>query len=438
VVPGGLVLQQFAHNKTGSNSDLGSLAKANQVTPATSNYEYSVLGVSVSGSEQWGTVEENNDTTAYPVGNNQGTTESDSIWYGGQHSLQNFVVSGTCEPGNASCTSNPLIEITVITGQQYCKSGLHACYEVQTWKNGVWTHSDGYVDLTTGYQGGWPSDGTKHFGDHADITLGFLKSFGRLNLVADGHGTTNIVGYIPTSYWGQSTSYGFGNITEESLQTEVFEANPNWTTAPIPSMNYTYTNWADSNGNTLPTPTVDSPYSLVSSNSTGYVVSGGNGPTQTSAPFYGPSEADADNPGLSGYGTCLGNSGNSQTNGNHIVIWDCGSAGKAQQFNFDPNTGYLQTQDGGANGKCIDDPGNSTVNDTKVVLEPCGTSGTVWSLALVSGSNYVKYVGGSNGNMCLMDLNGSDTNGQQVEVAGCNNSTWLQWDAFSTWGYNFP
>ena len=40
----------------------------------------------------------------------QGITENDGAW-SGNHSLANFVVSGTCATGNSGCTASPLLEL---------------------------------------------------------------------------------------------------------------------------------------------------------------------------------------------------------------------------------------------------------------------------------------------------------------------------------------
>lgn len=124
----------------------------------------------------------------------QGLQESYDHGWLGNHSLSNFVVSGTCVPGNTSCTSSPLVEIMMISGQEYCKASFPECFQTDSWLNGAETFRTGYVEVNQSDDGSFHPGGT---GTSGVITLGYQldNTNKRLDIVANG----TILGYFPYS-----------------------------------------------------------------------------------------------------------------------------------------------------------------------------------------------------------------------------------------------
>jgi len=378
---------------------IGTPAGAAPFASAVPNYEYSAsfvpgsgLANVTSGSVQMSVQE-------------QGLAEPDKAWTG-DHSLGNLVVVGTCASGNTSCTSSPLVELHLIQGPQYCKANADPCFAAYSWKNGAETFANGYVNA--GGTFGLPDDGSYHPALGSTYKIGFTLSYQRLNVTING----NIVGWWQTSYWGQTT---FGPITEESVQSEVYAANPNWTGSPIPSMDYAFSNFTDNAGNTLPAPSVSTPYTTSNPSGSGWTVSGGTAPSD-SGTYWGV-EASRDN------GLCLDNTNNSSTNGNKVQVWTC-NGNAAQGWRYNPSTGELVN----SNGKCLDDTGHSSTNGTKVQIWAClGDPAQQWT-AILTGNSFVEFKNTS-ANVCLDNTGNSGTNGTQVQVWSCNGDAAQAWDA---------
>jgi hypothetical protein len=321
---------------------------------------------------------------------------------GGNHSLGDFVVNGTG-------TERPSIELTLTTGSQYCRAWADPCFMVYTWKNGAWTHEDGYVEAS----GGIPDNGTWHPALGSTYDIGYTLTNGRFNVTLNG----SIVGWIPDSYWGQTT---FGPITEEQVASEVFNSTANWTGSPLPSMDYTFSNFKDSSGNVLPSPAVGAPYTISTASTTGWTVSGGVAPSQSRT--YWPVEASADN------GYCLDNYNSNATNGNKIQIWQCGGD-KAQSWSYNPATKAIVN----VNGMCLDDTGDSSANGTKVQLWSClGNTAQTWN-PIPIGSGFVEFKNG-NGKVCLDNTGDSHTDGTRVQVWSCLGDTAQRWDPDFSFG----
>lgn len=385
-------------------------APIGQVQPTTaSNYAYSSSFVSVSGTETSGSVEMT--TTA------QGTKEPDGQWtgsagYGGNHSLGNFVIAGTCVT-SSDCQSQsnpPEIEITETVGQDYCNSGgYYPCFAIDIWRNGTWLGAKDTTDYTEDTSEGYgiPNNGTYALATGTN-TLGYELSYGRVNITVNG----NIVGWVPDSVWGQTT---FGPITEESIQSEVYQAEADWSGSPLPSMDYTFSNFTDSNGNTLPTPSVSTDYTISNASGTGWTVSGGSAPSDSGAYF--PFEGGED----SNY--CLGNHNNDGSNGNPIVNWACSSPGEAQNWFWNYANDEVVNQD----GSCLADPSDSTTSGTQLEIYTCnGSAGEQWVPEGI-GNNYSQFINGSG--LCLSN-NDSTSNDTAVEVVTCSTTAGQEWDAF--------
>jgi hypothetical protein len=388
-VPPGLVVP----GSSASGYSGAGVVSAADLPDATSNYEYSStfvpesdLTTTTSGSVNMTIAE-------------QGTRESDAQWQG-NHSLSNFVVWGSCAAGNTSCTANPLLEITSTTGQDYCAAAVNPCFQVYSWKNSAETFDDGYVEAP----GGIPDNGTFHppLGSAYDIGYSLDNTNERIDITLNGR----VVGWFPDSYWGQTT---FGPITQESVQTEVYEGNPDWTTDPLPSMDYTFSDFTDSSGNTLPAPAVSTPYSVSNESGTGYTSSGGLTPID--AGTYWAIEVDADS------GNCVANLDNTKANLNPQVLQACTTPGEAQNWRWNPSNGEIVNQD----GDCLADPNDSTTNNTDLELYACNSSaGETWTPSSPESHDFLAW--SVPGGMCLTDPGGSDVGGTKLVVYSCNGN----------------
>jgi hypothetical protein len=377
-------------------------AKAGVISPdagGTSGYEYSSSFAPVTGTETSGSVK-------MSVGQ-QGLQESYDHGWLGNHSLSNFVVEGTCVSGNTSCTSPPTIEIMMISGQEYCKASFPECFLAAGWLNGNITWHTGYVEVNQ------PDDGSYHPGGTSGaITLGYQldNTNERLDIVANG----TILGYFPYSYWGQTS---FGAISEESIQSEAYQVNGNYGTEPYVSMDYTFSNFTDSNGNTLPTPAVSAGYSVSGISSTGWTVSGGRSPTDTSTSW--PIELSQDNQ------ACLADKNGTKSNGNAIVIENCNSWTSDQAWRWDSSDDTIRYQ-GLAGTYCLDDNANSTTNGTPLILESCtGLTGEEWTPDIISSGTFIEWVAG-NGVMCINNPGNSTTPGTAISVYHCDGTSQSQ------------
>lgn len=414
VVPGGLVA---AGANTAAKARAFLEAHPNGVAPkaipngggsangGNSGYEYSSAFATPSGTETWGTV-----TRSVAE---QGLQEStDHGWLDNNHSLTNFVVAGTCASGNSGCTVAPLVEIQMISGQTYCKSSFPQCFDAWLWKNGNWQNADSSTAWVAVNQ---PNNETYHpGGTSGNVTLGYQldNTNARLDIVANG----TILGYFPYSYWGQSV---FGPITEESVQSEMFQSNGNFGTEPYASGNYTFSNFADSNGNTLGTPAVSSDYSVSGASGTGWTVSGGRAPSDTTTSW--PIELDQDGR------DCLSDSGGTTVNGNPIVSSDCSTWRSYQAWRYDPTTKEVWYQNGGSSAWCLDDPSNSTANNTALILEACsGLTGEKFNVSVIG--NAYKLYKMSNGVVCI-NYPGSAL-GSAVKLYACNSTASQQNDTY--------
>lgn len=389
MVPPGIVIPG---SSTSGFSGAGVVSAA-ELPNATSNYEYS--STFVPGSDLTTTTSGSVNMTIAE----QGTRESDAQWEA-NHSLSNFVVDGTCAAGNTSCTSSPQLEITSTTGQEYCAAAVNPCFQVYSWKNGTWTVDAGYVEAA----GGVPDNGTYHpaLGSAYDIGYAVDNTNERIDITLNG----TVVGWFPDSYWGQTT---FGPITEESLQTEVYEENPVWTTDPVPSMDYTFSDFTDSSANTVPAPAVSSPYSVSDESGTGYTSSGGLTPTDPAT--YWAIEVNADG------GYCVANQDNTKANLNPQVLQACTTPGEAQNWRWNPANGEIVNQD----GDCLADPNDSTTNNTDLELYACNASaGETWTPSAPKSDDFLEW--SVPGGMCLTDPGGSDVGGTKLVVYSCNGN----------------
>lgn len=384
-----------------------SRAKAAALTPADSanGYRYSSSFAPVSGTETFGYVKR--------TAGQQGLEESSDHGWLGNHSLSNFVVAGTCASGNTSCTASPLVEIMMISGQDYCKASFPECFLAASWKNGNITWSAGYVEVNE------PDDGSYHpagVGTSGAITLGYQldNTNKRLDIVANG----TILGYFPYSFWGQST---FGPITEESVQSEAYQANGTYGTEPYVSMDYTFSDFTDSNGNTLPAPAVSAGYTVSGISSTGWTVNGGRTPSNTTTSW--PIELSHDNQ------ACMADRNGTKANGNPIVIENCNSWTPDQAWRWDPADHTIRYQ-GLAGTYCLDDNANSTTNGTPLILQSCtGLTGEKWTPKVLSGT-FLQWVAG-NGVVCINNPGNATAPGTAISVYACNsNSTSQQTDTY--------
>jgi Ricin-type beta-trefoil lectin domain len=384
--PGGLQLQKFG-------------AMAPKAEPdAESDYAYSStyvpeanLTTTTSGSVRMTIAE-------------QGLTENDGAW-SGNHSLANFVVSGTCATGNSGCTASPLLELTETVGKEYCKSGdFVPCFEAYTWKNGAWTHETGYVEES----GGIPDNGTWHPSLGGTYTIGYELSGSDFDITING----TVVGYVPDSYWGQTT---FGPITEESLQSEAYEATPDWGVSPQVSANYTFSTFTDSSGNTIPTPAVSTGFTLSNESGTGYTVRGGDAPTEPGT--FWESEASSD------IGSCLKVYNGTYTSGTDIVTASCATS-EAEGWHYTTEHGLMENE----SGNCLADPGDSTTLGTQAVLQSCSdTAAQVWQQIFI-GNGFIEYKNTGAG-LCINNLNNGTANGTAVKMETCGNTQSNSWDS---------
>lgn len=370
-------------------------------------YEYSSSFAPVTGTETSGSV--NMSVTQ------QGLEEStDHAWLA-NHSLENYVVAGTCAAGNTGCTASPLIEIHMMNGQQYCGASFQTCFVSYLWKNGNEQFADTKTNWVTVNQ---PDNGTYHPGGvTGNVTLGYQldNTNSRLDVVANG----TILGYFPYSYWGQST---FGPITEESVQTEAFQAAGNYGTEPYVSMDDTLSSFTDSNGHTLPAPAVSSDYSTSGVTSGGWTVSGGRAPSDTTTSW--PIELDQDQLG------CIGDEGGVVANGNPIIIANCSSWRSYEAFRYDPTSKEVWYQNGGTGGYCLDDPSNSTGNNVSLILEQCsGLTGEKFNVSVI-GNSYKLYKM-ANGVNCINDPTSANLLGNPVQLYACNSTAAQQNDTYA-------
>jgi hypothetical protein len=376
------------------------------LAPATSNGGYTLI-------DAWAT----GDVSAATSGSvgmlaqTEGIREQDGQFVG-NHSLQDFIVWGTCVT-NTDCsdqtTNPPALEITFSTGQSYCAAGLRQCFAVFVWRNGSWSGGANspspYVEASSG---GIPDNGSWHPTVGQAYTLGYELSYGRINVTVNG----SIVGYVPDSYWGQTT---WGPVANEALQSEAFEANQNWGVEPYPSLDYDWSNFQDSAGDTIGTPNSGTGYVLSDESGSGYDISGGQTPSQ--AGTYWPVEASDDN------SMCLGNYNDVASNGNKVVVWNCANPGAAQDWRFDSTTGELVN----SNGYCLNDPADTTTNGTQLVIWECdGDAAQTWKEVL-TGSAFTEFENVANG-MCVDNPSNSTTNGEKAQVWSCLGDTAQQWD----------
>jgi hypothetical protein len=320
--------------------------------------------------------------------------------YLGDHSLGDFVIWGT---GSES----PIIEMELITGTQYCHAWTTPCFQVSTWKNGTIYFSQGYVEAPA--PNGLPNDGSWHPTLGGDYTIGYEFSYGRVNITLGG----TIVGWIPQTFWGSTT--GFGSVKTEQVASEVYNLTGNWTGSPLPSMDYTFSNFTDSLGNTLAYYGVSTPYTVSGITNEGWTVSGGQSPDD--AGTYWPVEASQDN------GYCLDNTGNVASSGNKVQIWKClGDA--AQQWRFNPATHALVNQ----NGYCLDDPHDTNANGTQLQIWAClGDQAQTWD-EVQAADDFTEYENLSTG-VCLDNPADSTTNGTKAQIWSCLGDAAQHWDA---------
>jgi hypothetical protein len=345
----------------------------------------------------------------------QGTIDHAGTWgSNGNHSLVNLYIAGTCNGGCSGAANEPEVEIMLITGTQYCNSGNDVpCFRTTEIHSGDGDDNLDYTEAPAPY--GVPDNGSYHLGTYVTTTLGYELSYGRVNITING----NIVGWFPENpVWGQLT---FGPLTTESLQTEAFATNPDWGVGTEPSMDYTYRNFTDSAGNTIPTtgeeyaPAADPGYSVSATSSTGYTASGGRAPDQSGT--YWPIELSGDN------GMCVGNRGNTKANNNPIVILDCTANGEAENWSWDKDTQEIVNQD----GDCLEDPGDSQTNGTQLVLYACnGNTGELWQSGDSDAGNDYWQMHDYTLNMCINNPGNSTTSGNPVAVYGCNSTAYGQ------------
>jgi hypothetical protein len=320
----------------------------------------------------------------------EGTDEPDELNPTGDHSLGDFVIAGTG-------AEDPLLELTVSTGSEYCHAEWEPCFMVYTWLNGNWTNETGYVEASGSY--GLP-DGGWHPALGSTFDIGYSISYGRVNVTLNG----NIVGYVPQSYWGSVT--GWGSIDEEQVASEAYNIQAKWTT-PIPSMQYTFDNFEDNLGNTLVLCCTTTPYESEGLVGGGWVVTGGQSPTFTS---WWPMQSSDDN------GYCVTNNG-STTSGYGLEINACNSEGR-------DNWEYLTSTDQIENytsGMCLEDPGDSQVGGTQVEQVTCSSSNTgqVWHVKVVGSNDYFE-LRDSKSTMCLSNPTNSTTTGDPIKVETCD------------------
>jgi hypothetical protein len=315
------------------------------------------------------------------------------------HSLGDFTIWGT---GSES----PLIEMQLLTGSSYCHSWTTPCFAVSTWKNGSETFSDGYVEAPA--PNGIPDDGSWHPALGSDYTIGYQFSYGRVNITLNG----TIVGWIPQNFWGSVTA--FGSVKQEQVASEVYNTTADWTGSPLPSMDYTFSNFTDSLGNTLAYYGVSTPYTVSGVTDEGWTVSGGQSPDDPGT--YWPVEASEDN------GYCLDNTGNTAEDGNKVQIWQC-NGDAAQEWRFDPSTSALVNQ----NGYCLDDPGDTSTDGTQLQIWACNhDSAQTWDEIQV-GNDYTEYENASTG-VCLDNPSNSTTDGTKAQIWSCYGDVAQQWD----------
>jgi len=324
----------------------------------------------------------------------QGTEDHTGDDYLSNHSLADFTIAG-----NGSET--PLVEVSLISGGNYCHAEAEPCLFVAPWKNGSEYFSGVYVD-EGGTYGLANNSWRPGFG--ANVTMGYELSYGRVNITINGH----IVGYIPElSFWGSVT--GWGTTIEEQVASEAYEAHADFTDSPIVSMDYTFDDFTDSNDDTLSFWGVSAPYTA-STFTGGWTVSGGGAPDDDTETYW-PAQSSDDN------GYCITNGG-STTAGADLTIAPCSSA-SYEDLNWNSATGQIQIKN---SGMCVDDPGDSTTGGTQLEQEPC-SSGTnkaeAWHQADV-GTGYLQVIN-ANQSMCISNPTNSTTTGSKVAVETCDS-----------------
>ena len=311
------------------------------------------------------------------------------------HTLADFPIFG-------SGADSPLVEITISTGQEYCNSGWEPCFRAFTWKSGAWTQETGYVDVSGGVA---PNDGTAHPATDEPITLGYNITSTQFQVLLDG----TEVGYVPLSYWGGS----WGTTTNE-VDGESLDIQDDYSGTPIPSMNYAFSNYTDSNGDdTLQfNGNTTTGYTSTDVGTDGFTTSGGVAPTDSTTTYW-PMQGSEDNT------FCLTDYHNLTTSGNPIVVEPCTSQ-EQEVWRYNSSTTHVIE----LNGLCLDDPGDSQTAGTQLEQVTCSTTdhGQDWDLSEVSngsGSDYLELIDYS-GDMCVANPTNSTTDGAPVKVEACD------------------
>ncbi|WP_209439546.1 glycosyl hydrolase [Kitasatospora phosalacinea] len=123
-----------------------------------------------------------------------------------------------------------------------------------------------------------------------------------------------------------------------------------------------------------------------------------------------------------GSGRCLDVTGNTDSPGTPLEIWDCNDQGNQS---FEPTAaGELRTLDG---TRCVDTDNKRSVTGTKLVIQPCdGTASQKWQL------NTDGSLTGTQSGYCA-DVYGAGTaNGTGVVLWYCNSQTNQRWTTTAT------
>jgi hypothetical protein len=339
----------------------------------------------------------------------QGVKEQD-LQFSNNHTLQDTEVFGSCGTGNTDCLSGttPLIEITLSTGDTYCRPALLQCFAVFTWRNNGWVgpYNNGtnpYVEVA----GGLADNGTSGPAPGNTDSYGSTLTATQLQIDVDGVE----VGYIPLSYWGGAFGSTIANI---GLQSEALEQNADYGVDPEPSQNWTFSNYTDNGTGDVveaPTPTPATGYtgytvSNVNTGTTQYTISGGDSPETTGGNW--PVELSVDS------GLCLYDE--LTPAGSPAISGNCTSPGPGEEWTLNSSNYFVNQK----SGLCLTDPGDNTTPGTHVLMETCPAHfllGATWTT--VREANGYTWYKDYSGTVCLLNSNNT-TAGNPIEVGGCS------------------
>lgn len=339
-------------------------------------------------------------------------------------------ITGTCAAGNSNCTQPPEIRIT-IQSSALCLNAGFPCYMVYSIINGN-PSTLGYVAATGGLET-WTDDGLFHpvpteGSAPVPVTLGYCLSYQRINITQGGTcDSSNILGWFQTATWGQTV---FGPITKETVYSQVYNYGGSWTGSMLPSMDFAFSNFTDSAGNHLPTPTVTpGNYTISGVSGTGWTVTGGQDPSEYG---YWPIEASRDN------GMCMTVSHGTFTAGNPVVVATCGNFNSIASWKYDANSQHIIIVNGNTNW-CLWDP-NVGGAGTQLEIQTCGTGNgeKFTTVSIPNGSSngigQWQELQAYSGNVCVQNPGNSQLDGTILTMASCTSNQAESWDPLQSLG----